>query len=264
MADPAPLIRLWRLLTSLKLAIVLASAATALIMAGSVLMPFNPRTFASLDSMILSHWLQSFGRDAWGLSWWIPLAGILLLLLWLNTLCCFLDWIFHLRSRWRKTGEYLLHLGFVLFFSAYLWGSLAGFRQEGLQVYVGQTAPTPRPGLIVRVNRLDPLYNSQGRPMDMLTSLSLLQGDREVASTQARANHPLLWRGMVILPTSMGEGWLRGSRGVQRMPYTVLTVNYDPGVRIAAGGGAAMALGVLLALVSFYRKRTRGDRPEIG
>lgn len=264
MAANTPLLRLWGLLTSLKLAIVLASAATALVMAGSVLMPFNPRTFASLDGMILSQWLQSQGRNAPALTWWIPLAGTLLLLLWLNTLCCFLDWMLHMRSRWRKTGEYLLHLGFVLFFSAYLWGSLAGFRQEGLQVFVGQTAPTPRPGLFVRVNRLEPLYNSQGRPMDMLTSLTLLQGDREVANTQARANHPLLWRGMVILPTSMGEGWVRsGSRGAQRLPYSVLTVNYDPGARIAAAGGGAMTLGVLLALVSFYRKRSRGERPDI-
>lgn len=264
MASPTPFTRLWRLLISLKLAIVLASAATALIMAGSVLMPFNPAVFAHLDSMILSRWLQISGRNAPALSWWIPVAGILLLLLWLNTLCCFIDWLLHLRSRWRKTGEYLLHLGFVLFFSAYLWGSLAGFRQEGKQVYVGQTAPTPRPGLFVRVDRLEPLYNSQGRPMDMLTGLTLLLGDREVARAEARANHPLLWRGMVILPTSMGEGWGRGpNQRAQRLPYTVLTINYDPGARLAAAGGMAMTLGVLLALASFYRKRSRGERPEI-
>lgn len=264
MAADTPLTRLWRLLTSLKLAIVLASAATVLIMAGSVLMPFNPAVFANLDSMILSRWMQSTGSSALALSWWLPLAGSLLLLLWLNTLCCFLDWLTHLRSRWRKTGEYLLHLGFVLFLSAYIWGSLIGFRQEGQQVFVGQTAPTPRPGLFVRVDRLEPLYNSQGRPMDMLTGLTLMVGDREVASTEARANHPLLWRGMVILPTSMGEGWVRNpNRGPQRLPYSVLTINYDPGARLAAAGGIAMTLGVLLSLGSFYRKRARGERPEI-
>lgn len=264
MAANTLLPRLWRLLTSLKLAIVLASAATVLIMAGSVLMPFNPAVFARLDSMTLSRWMQTTGADALALSWWIPLAGTLLLLLWLNTVCCFLDWLLHLRWRWRKTGEYLLHLGFVLFLSAYIWGSLAGFRQEGLQVFVGQTAPTQKPGLFVRVDRLEPLYNSQGRPMDMLTGLTLLLGDREVADVQARANHPLLWQGMVVLPTSMGEGWVRSSdRGPQRRPYSVLTINYDPGARLAAAGGIAMTLGVLLALGSFYRKRARGDRPEI-
>lgn len=264
MAANTLLIRLWRLLTSLKLAIVLASMATVLIMAGSVLMPFNPAVFARLDSMTLSRWMQTTGADALALSWWIPLAGTLLLLLWLNTVCCFLDWLLHLRSRWRKTGEYLLHLGFVLFLSAYIWGSLAGFRQEGLQVFVGQTAPTPKPGVFVRVDRLEPLYNSQGRPMDMLTGLTLLVGDREVTSVQARANHPLLWQGLVVLPTSMGEGRVRSpDRGPQRRPYSVLTINYDPGARLAAAGGIAMTLGVLLALGSFYRKRARGDRPEI-
>jgi cytochrome c biogenesis protein len=45
--------------------------------------------------------------------------------------------------------------------------------------------------------------------------------------------------------------------------YSVLTVNYDPGARLAAIGATLMTIGVLLALVSFYRKRTRQDRPEI-
>ena len=44
--------RIWKLLCSLKLAIVLASAATLLIMGGSLLMPFNPRIFAGMDQQI--------------------------------------------------------------------------------------------------------------------------------------------------------------------------------------------------------------------
>lgn len=263
MAPPSPALRLWRLLCSLKLAIVLASAATALIMGGSVLMPFNPAVFAGLDAQILSRWLATALPAAPGLTWWLPAAGALLALLWLNTLCCFLDWLWHLRARWRKGGEYLLHLGFVLFLSAYLWGSLAGFRSEGAQVFVGQTAPTPRPGLFIRVDRVRPLLNAQGRPLDMLTGLTLLQGDRVVAQTEARANHPLLWRGLVVLPTSLGEGWMQGPGGPRRRPYSVLTINYDPGARLAAVGGLAMGLGVVLALGSFYRKRARGERPVI-
>lgn len=256
--------RLWRLLTSLKLAIVLASAATVVIMAGSVLMPFNPGTFDRLDSLTLSHWLQHFGRAAPELIWWIPLAGLLLTLLWVNTLCCFLDWLLQFRSRWRKTGEYLLHLGFALFFSAYCWGSLAGFRSEGHQVFVGRPTPTPMPGIFLRVDRVEPLFTGQGRPMDMLTSLTLLRGDQVVAGIDARANHPLMWQGLVVLPTSMGEGWVRNpGQRPQRLPYSVLTINYDPGARLAAVGGGAMGLGVVLALFSFYSKRARGDRPEL-
>ncbi len=264
MSIAPPMARLWRLLTSLKLAIVLASAATLLVMAGSILMPFNPRTFASIDSLTLHQWLQSFGRAAPALSWWIPLAGLLLALLWLNTLCCFFDWLLQIRVRWRKTGEYLLHLGFVLFFSAYCWGGLVGFRSEGHQVFIGRPTPTPMPGIFLRVDRIEPLLNRQGRPMDMLTGLTLLRGDQVVASVEARANHPLMWEGLVVLPTSMGEGWVRNpGQRPQRLPFSVLTINYDPGARLAAAGGGAMGLGVVLALFSFYRKRARGERPEL-
>jgi cytochrome c biogenesis protein len=42
--------RTWKLLCSLKLAIVLASAATLLIMGGSLLLPFYPRTFGPWTS----------------------------------------------------------------------------------------------------------------------------------------------------------------------------------------------------------------------
>jgi hypothetical protein len=43
---------------------------------------------------------------------------------------------------------------------------------------------------------------------------------------------------------------------------SILTVNSDPGARLAAGA-ASMFLEVLLALFSFYRKRVAGDRPDI-
>ncbi len=45
--------------------------------------------------------------------------------------------------------------------------------------------------------------------------------------------------------------------------YAVLTVNSDPGARLALSGAPAMLAGVCLALVSFYRKRRRGERPDI-
>jgi cytochrome c biogenesis protein len=44
---------------------------------------------------------------------------------------------------------------------------------------------------------------------------------------------------------------------------SLLTVNYDPGAGLALAGGIGLSLGVLLALASFYRKRARGDRPQV-
>jgi cytochrome c biogenesis protein len=44
---------------------------------------------------------------------------------------------------------------------------------------------------------------------------------------------------------------------------SVLTINRDPGAELAKIGGILMGLGVVLALISFYAKRRRGDRPEL-
>jgi cytochrome c biogenesis protein len=110
----------WKLLCSLKLAIVLASAATLIIMGGSLLIPFNRRIFGRMDQLALGDWLATTGAAHPALSWWVFAAGALLLLLGLNTLCCFVDWARNLRTRWRKSGEYLIHLGFVLVLAAYV------------------------------------------------------------------------------------------------------------------------------------------------
>ncbi len=259
--------RVWKLLCSLKLAIVLASAATLVVMGGSLVMPGNPQVFSGMDRTAFGAWLAEVAVNAPALTWWLPVAALLLFLLWLNTLCCFVDWVAAFGRRWRKSGEYLIHLGFVLILFAYLWGSMAGFRSEGTRVMVGQTVPLALPGMYLRLEAFEPVYSRSGRPVDMINSLVLLEGDRVVARARARTNHPLTWNGLAVLPGSYGQtpvgkkgesGWRPAYR-----TYSALTINYDPGANLALAGAVAMGSGVCLALFSFYRKRSRGDRPDI-
>jgi cytochrome c biogenesis protein len=344
----------WKLLCSLKLAIVLASAATLLIMGGSLRIPFNPRTFGGMDQMPLGDWLGSAGAARPDLSWWVFAAGALVLLLGVNTLCCFLDWLRNLRTRWRKSGEYLIHLGFVLVLAAYAWGSAAGFRSEGNRIFVGEVLEIAAlPGYALRLDAFEAQLGAGGRPVDMLSTVALLKDDRVLAQGVVKTNSPLTRDGLVVVPASFGRqpaGFqfllsgrgvvplaagsrleLDGGRGLRvldfypdafrrgdgqavyrgenfgnpairlellqpgrepwrgwyflggELPYplveagvrlwpteplyrvfSVLTVNYDPGAPLAMAGAAAMLAGVLLAAASFYYKRSRGDRPEVG
>ena len=64
------LLKLWALGCSLKLAIALASAATLLIMGGSLVMHYNPAIFTGMEQEIMGRWLP----EAWSRA---PLAGIL-------------------------------------------------------------------------------------------------------------------------------------------------------------------------------------------
>lgn len=260
----------WTFLCSLKLAIVLASTATLVVMAGSLLILGKPELFAMMDSMPLGVWLSQVAGRSPLLTLWVPLAGLLLILLTCNTLCCFIDWALSFRSRWRKTGEYLIHLGFVMIIIAYIWGGLTGYRSTGNQIFVGQTIALKEPGFYLRLEAFEPVLNSSGRPMDMHNSLVLLRGETELKRARVRINHPLIWNGLAILPASFGRtftGYKTTSPGSRREPvyktYSILTINNDPGANLALAGGTAMGAGVLLALMSFYRKRARGERPDI-
>ena len=93
----------------------------------------------------------------------------------------------------------------------------------------------------------------------MLNTLALYQGEQLIKRVQTRSNFPLIWKGLVVIPTSYGQT----TRAGRHLPYSILTINYDPGARLAFVGAIAMGCGVLLTLVSFYRKRARGDRPDI-
>jgi len=249
----------WKLFCSLKLTIVLASITTLLAIGGSLLIPFNQKIFGGLDSTPLGLWLENGLSTAPAMTWWIAVAGILVSLLAINTLCCFIDWCFYLHARWRKCGEYVIHLGFVLIIIAFWWGSHLGFRSENNAMIVGQSKLLPELGVSLKLEAFKPLPAPSGRPMEMLNTLALYQGYELIERVETRSNHPLLWKGLVVIPMSYGQT----IRGGQYVPYSILTINYDPGAKLAFTGSLLIGCGVALTLFSFYRKRARGDRPDI-
>lgn len=345
--------KLWSTLCSLKLAIVLASAATLTTMAGSLLIPFRPAVFASMDRMVFGDWLRQVGLQSFSSTWWVFVAICLLFLLGINTFCCFCDWLRQIRGRWRKGGEYLIHLGFVLVVIAFVIGSLGGFRSEGNRLREGQTIAIPGgDGLFLRLDHFEPLFSAEGQFLDMINELTLLSGDNEIVRQTVRINHPLIAEGLVILPASFGReatgfrmnvkpgqevalspgrtvdmgegrrmrvldfypharrdrrgravpqgeelgdpafalelitdnqiiwrGWYFLRQGLPPQlrnagvdmrplaplyaPYTILTINRDPGAPLALAGCLAMGVGVFFALFSYYAKRRRKDRPQV-
>ena len=77
------------------------------------------------------------------------------------------------------------------------------------------------------------------------------------------------WRGWYFLRGPMPpELQQAGFQLIVRRPVyrqvSYLTANRDPGAGLALVGGLCIALGVCLALFSFYSNRARGDRPDIG
>ena len=351
---PKPfLLKLWALGCSLKLAIALASAATLLIMGGSLVMHYNPVIFTGMEQEIMGQWLPQAWSRAPLLVFWVPLSGLCILLFALNTLCCLIDWLTMVRVRWRKTGEYLVHTGFVLLTVAYLWGNLSGFRSGPHRLAPGDRMSIPNmPGYLLQLEEFTPQIGPGGRPLDMINKLVLWKNGRQVLQKTIRINHPLIYDGLVILPSSYGQdiqgfrfhmpgtgfvdlaagsrlpissdltlvvhrfladarqdrqgrvmeigsrlnnpalqlsllgpsgtiwqGWYFLRRqlpegmvkaGIHLRPvepvlttFSLLTINRDPGDKMALTGGFCITVGVIFAFFSFYRKRRISDRPEI-
>jgi cytochrome c biogenesis protein len=235
--------KVWPLLCSLKLAIYLASTATLLTMAGSLVMYYNPRVFSNMDQAPLAEWLSFAWRVSPKISWWVPLVGVLVVLFALNTVCCFVDWLGKIRQRWRKAGEYLIHLGFVLVVIAYIWGSVGGYRSRTNQLLIGETLPLDAalPGYSLRLDAFEPIFRN-GRPMDMNSTVTLLRGAEEIKQVLVRTNEPLLYRGLAVLPGSFGQK-LEGFNFFQ------------PGqgvIQLAAGSRLALAGEVQLEVLTFH------------
>ena len=347
------LLKLWALCCSLKLAITLASTATLLIMGGSLVMHYNPAIFADMEQEVMSRWLPQAWARAPLLVSWVPLSGLCVLLFALNTFCCLVDWLAGIRVRWRKTGEYLIHAGFILLTIAYLWGNISGFRSGPHRLAPGDRIAIPEmPGYLLQLEDFAPQLGPSGRPLDMINQVVLWKNGQPVAHTAVRINHPLIYDGLVILPTSYGQdlqgfrfnlpgvgvvdltpgsrltisaelslavhsffpdarqdrqgrvmlvsshlnnpalqvslfgpsgtvwkGWyfLRQhppeellKAGVYLRPvepvlttFSLLTINRDPGDKMALAGSLCISVGIIFAFFSFYRKRTMGDRPDL-
>lgn len=198
--------KFWNLLCSLKLAIYLASISTLLLMGGSLYVPFNQRVFGNMDQLPFGEWLSSTAQNSLSLTWWFWLASLFMVLFGINTLCCFLDWLLHVKSRWRKSGEYLLHLGVVLVLIAYIWGSVAGWRNGSFKVMVGESVPLDDwPGYSLRLDDFKPIFGDKGPPLDMISDVTILQDETKLIQARVAINDPLLHGGLVVTPVSFGQ-----------------------------------------------------------
>lgn len=235
--------RIWSLLCSLKLAISLASLATLLMVFGSLLMHANPALYGNLDQLSLRSWVEQLPDGSGALTWWLVAAGICLLLFGLNTLCCLIDWAIDIRVRWRKTGEYLIHLGFILFVVAFIWGSFSGMRNDSQRIFLGERTPVPgMPGLELIVDAVEPVLNRQGRPLDMLNQVRLMRGEVLLAAEQVRINHPLSYRNLVVVPVSFGQ---------QVQGFECFMPDHDQ-VRLVQGARIELEGGKMLRVLAFY------------
>jgi cytochrome c biogenesis protein len=146
---------------------------------------------------------------------------------------------------------------------------LQGFRFQvpgrGLvDLTTGSHLPGPTETTLV-IHRIlaDARRNSQGRVMQVG---SRLNNPAMQISLQGPAGK--LWEGWYFLRDPLPKELRKA--GISLRPiepiyktFSLLTINRDPGDKLALAGSICISLGVIFAFFSFYRKRAQADRPEI-
>ena len=115
--------------------------------------------------------------------------------------------------RWSRIGVYVVHLSVVLLLAGAVIGSIFGFdayvnipegESTGTVRLIGNGEPLEL-GFIIRCNDFDVSFYDSGMPKEFRSSLSILDGDREILTRDILVNDPLRFRGINIFQSSYGE-----------------------------------------------------------
>ncbi len=235
--------RLWNLLISLEIGLVLLALVCIAMAAGSF--GLSGEAAATLNSMPLFGWLREFSLAT---TWWLWLTIVFLALLVLNTVCCSADSIFNRFSRTSILAwlpPQLIHAGFLLIVLAHLQSSLWGFKSS-LEIPEGGVFQLPD-GKAVQLARVGAIFSPSGGGMPL--------GYRALLVTAEAAGQ----EGITISPN---HPWFSNSYGVYikhaepgQPPVAFLEIHREPGAAVALAGAVLFTFGNLLLLYTRSKAR---------
>jgi cytochrome c biogenesis protein len=103
-------------------------------------------------------------------------------------------------------GSDAVHLGLLVILAGGIVSGLAG-RRSHLPLVEGQTADVPHASFKVRLDRFETEYYPQGGVKAWKSTVSILEGGREVRSGVVMVNHPLAHRGFRFYQSNYGWDW---------------------------------------------------------
>jgi len=226
--------RLWNLLISLELCLVLLALVSASMAAGSFRLkgPFAE----AINAMPLFSWLAG---APFSHSWWLWATVILLALLATNTLLCSVE---ALRQRRSSVGlltllaPQLIHLGFLLIVAAHLISAYGAYSD---QIEVAEYSVLRLPsGATVRVETITAVVSPMGMPLAISCQLAL-DPRNPAARVVISPNHPWF---------SGGYGVYIKQAAASPYPRALLEVHREPGSALALAGAVVFTLGNIIVL----------------
>ena len=206
---------------------------------GSIAAYFNdPQFWQKMDSYPFNLWMKQVAPKTFPVSLWVYILVALSYIMVISLLLCTANWFLKRRKRLKGYGEVLVHLGFLLIFAGFVLGSSLGTRTR-VVLEAGQVVPVKEMGVSLKLNDLEVVQSPGGRPMDTLSDVTVLKGDREVAAGTIRTNHPLLHGSTVIYPPDDYEQGVTGG---------VLGTSTSGAMTVKAGQDALLKDGRTLSI----------------
>ncbi|MCX8103620.1 MAG: cytochrome c biogenesis protein ResB [Candidatus Bipolaricaulota bacterium] len=157
------------------------------------------------------------------------------------------------KNLWGRLGIDILHASLIIILIGGIVGGILGF--EDFQIaHKGEVFTVARGGFQVRVDDLRvEHYPDSGQVKDWYSTLTVIDGGREVFTKTIEVNEPLTYKGISLYQASFGSDWLGGAELTFRVER-VSEGNAEPIGEITAKVGTTFPLedGRTAKVVAFY------------
>lgn len=118
--------------------------------------------------------------------------------------------IFAEKGRVSKLGSYITHLSILIILLGGIVGGLMGFK-EYLEINEKETINVPHTDFSLRVDDFDiEFYPNSKMPKDYKSTLTIIDGMKEILTKTIEVNHPLIYKGVWFYQSSYGIAEVKG------------------------------------------------------
>jgi cytochrome c biogenesis protein ResB len=268
-------IRIWKALGSIELAIVLLLFLVADLVWGFFVLESGRSPFLPLNDVGLFEWAQTYGRVHIHYTLWFFVLLPLLFLLAINTFVCTTIRVYGLfknRSAFAGWGRFFLklsphcmHYALILILLGDLSSYLLALTVPNNILTLGAGVRIRTTDYLVRLDSLDVAFKKEmrsssrrSRAIDATARLSFTDGKGAVVhSGVISVNNPLWFKGFSLHLKDFGPQTPGGGMGGK--PHVNLIVRKDPGIKLYLAGTFLFTAGLFMYVWEWIWTRFRKD-----
>jgi hypothetical protein len=260
------LIKIWKLLGSVRFALWLLGCAAALFFVGTVYYRSAPDIFIALNSTMLFDWFRTYGIGNPGRTWWFFLLMAVFFLLAVNTTVCTIGRMIRIvrsrNHRSRRTTLFLLsphivHIAFLVIVAGYFLLYTSGINSYNNILKPGFRRPLPGTSITVELRDASfTVANSRwneslaGLHVGAVFTLLFHNGNR-TDRRRVGLNNPCIYKGYSLHVIDFNPP---RTESMTPNVWVRMTIRKNPGIPLFIAGVIIFASGVLLYAWSVFER----------